>query len=107
MFHGAWLGLSEKRTPNSDDVIHSNWGADKMFKIMDATLVKYILNEIVHTQTQLLALKEFCGIKFKNPNLTDEVIRGSIDLNLLFQNVEEGMKSRAKHEGVDLDGLLD
>ena len=74
---------------------------------MNAKLLKYILNEIVQAQTQQLAFKMFCEIKSKNPALTDEAIRESIDLNLLFQRVEEGMKSRAKHEGVVLDGLLD
>ena len=74
---------------------------------MDRKLTKYILKEIVHTQTQQLAFKVFCEMKGKNPNLTDEAVKGSIDLNILFQKVEEGMRSRASHEGVVLDGLLD
>jgi hypothetical protein len=72
---------------------------------MDEKLVRYLLLEIAHTQTQLLEFRSYFEATRKHPQLTYGEFKEINDINI-NKEVIEGMKKRAAHEGVSLDELL-
>ena len=66
---------------------------------MNEKLLKYILLEIADTRTQILKMKIQSEIE---PKETSEFINH----DELFEKIVDGMKRRADHEGISLDGLL-